>query len=403
MARQPGSEVLVVGAGPVGLFAALTLRERGVDVAVVDQSQRTSQHSYALAIHPRTLGLLDEVGLAEPLIQRGRPLERVAFYEGAQRKAEIDLSRLEGKFPFVLLLRQSELERGLEEELRERKVKVLWNHRLQSLTHGADRAVAHVAELDQVATGYPIQRADWVVARSIEWRASFVIGADGYDSAVRRMSGIGMTDLHGGIVASVFEIEASGELPNEARVILQPGQTSVYWPLELGRCRLGFQIASAAEHDVRVERLRALLAGRAPWFGAVPKDIYWSTVAVFDRRLAERFGEGTTWLAGDAAHLTTPVGVHSLNAGLHEARSLAEKVASVLKRGASRTVLAEYDAAARAEWRVLLADGDALRALPEADPWVRDNKDRILASTPASGEDLPAVLRQIGLEAVPPA
>ena len=74
MFSHPDPEVLVVGAGPVGLVAAMFLQQYGVRVEIVDMHQRTTQHSYALAIHPRTLRVLDEVGLAEGLIASGRKL-----------------------------------------------------------------------------------------------------------------------------------------------------------------------------------------------------------------------------------------------------------------------------------------------------------------------------------------
>ena len=117
-------------------------------------------------------------------------------------------------------------------------------------------------------------------------RPAYVIGADGYDSAVRRMSGIEMDAHGGGQIFSVYEIEATGELPAEVRVILDPELTSVYWPLEEGRCRWGFQIQDASEHDASMERLEQLIAARAPWCTARPTQIYWSTLALFESRLA---------------------------------------------------------------------------------------------------------------------
>ena len=87
--------------------------------------------------------------------------------------------------------------------------------------------------------------------RSETIRPAYVIGADGYDSAVRRMTGIEMAEHGAAHVFSIYEIEATGELPAEARVIFDPDLTSVYWPLEKGRCRWGFQIRDAAAHAHR--------------------------------------------------------------------------------------------------------------------------------------------------------
>ena len=400
MFRHPDPEVLVVGAGPVGLVAALFLQQYGVRVEIVDMHQRTTQHSYALAIHPRTLRILDEAGLSEGLIAAGRKLTKVAYYEGRERRAEIDYSVLASGHPYLLVVRQSLLERAAEEALRQAKLKVLWGHRLQSLdTDGAPRA--EVAKLDQVATGYPVARSEWVVVRSETIRPAYVIGADGYDSAVRRMAGIEMQERGAGQVFSVYEIEAAGELPAEVRVILDPDSTSVYWPLEEGRCRWGFQIHEASAHAASMERLEKLIAARAPWWTARPTQIYWSTLGLFEERLARSFGKGGVWLAGDAAHQAAPVGVHSMNSGLVEARELAARISRIQRAGGAPTLLQEFATGTHDAWQWLLGVGTAVRALPGADPWVRQTGARILACMPASGEDLEPLLRQIGLTAAP--
>jgi 2-polyprenyl-6-methoxyphenol hydroxylase-like FAD-dependent oxidoreductase len=397
MFHNPDPEVLVVGAGPVGLVAALFLQQHGVRVEVVDMHQRTTQHSYALAIHPRTLQILDEAGLSERLIGAGRKLTKVAYYEGRERRAEIDYSSLASKHPYLLVLRQSVLERTAEEALRQKKLKVLWGHRLESLDADGATPQAKIAKLDQVATGYPVARTEWLVAGSETIQPRYVIGADGYDSAVRRMAGIEMAEPGGGQIFSVYEIEAAGELPAEVRVILDPDVTSVYWPLEKGRCRWGFQIQDASSHAATMERLGQLIAARAPWWTARPTEIYWSTLGLFDRRLARSFGKGSVWLAGDAAHQAAPVGVQSMNSGLVEGRELATRMMRILRAGGAPALLQEFATQTHAAWQKLLGDGRDVRALPGADPWVRDARARIAACIPASGDDVDSLLRQIGL------
>ncbi|HUF46653.1 MAG TPA: FAD-dependent monooxygenase, partial [Vicinamibacterales bacterium] len=105
MVRHPDPEVLVVGAGPVGLVAALFLQHSGVRTQIVDMHQRTTQHSYALAIHPHTLRILGEAGLSDGLIAAGRKLTKVAYYEGRERRAEIDYSALATEHPYLLVIR----------------------------------------------------------------------------------------------------------------------------------------------------------------------------------------------------------------------------------------------------------------------------------------------------------
>jgi len=401
MVRHSDPEVLVVGAGPVGLVAALFLEQYGVGVKIVDTNQRTTQHSYALAIHPRTLRILEEAGLADALIHAGRKLTKVAYYEGGERRAEIDYSCLGSTHPYLLVVRQSLLERAAEEALRRQKLKVLWGHRLQSLTVDGATIRAEVATLDQVATGYPVARSEWVVVRSETIRPAYVIGADGYDSAVRRMAGLEMEEHGAGRIFSVYEIEAAGELPAEVRVIVDPDLTSVYWPLEEGRCRWGFQIRDASDHAASMERLEQLIAARAPWCTARPTQIYWSTLALFESRLTRSFGRGGVWLAGDAAHQAAPVGVHSMNSGLVEARELAARIARILSTRGEASLLQEFATEAHEAWQWLLGAGRAVRALPAADPWVRQSAARIVACIPASGDDLEPLLEQIGLTALP--
>jgi 2-polyprenyl-6-methoxyphenol hydroxylase-like FAD-dependent oxidoreductase len=395
MFSHPDPEVLVVGAGPVGLVAALFLQQYGVRVKIIDTHARISQHSYALAIHPRTLRILDEAGLSEGLIRAGRKLTKVAYYEGLERRAEIDYSSLSSAHPYLLVIRQSLLERAAEEALRRKKLKVLWQHRLQALTVDGSSLQAEVETLDQVSTGYSVAQSEWMVVRSETIQPAYVIGADGYDSAVRRMSGIEMEEQGAGQFFSVYEIEAAGELPGEVRVILDSELTSVYWPLEEGRCRWGFQIRDASEHAASMDRLEQLIAARAPWYRARPTLIYWSTFALFERRLTKSIGKERVWLAGDAAHHAAPVGVHSMNSGLVEARELAARISGIPRAGGSS--LQEFGTEMHETWRWLLSPDGAVRALPGADPWVRQNASRILTCMPASGDDLEPLLEQIGL------
>jgi 2-polyprenyl-6-methoxyphenol hydroxylase-like FAD-dependent oxidoreductase len=251
-----------------------------------------------------------------------------------------------------------------------------------------------------VASVYPIARSEWVVVGKETRRPAFVIGADGWNSSVRRMAGVETEDAAGTLILSVYEFEARGELPDEARVVLETGSQSVYWPLEPGRCRWGFQIASAGDHHRGMDRLRDLLARRAPWFAARPETLYWSTLVQFDRRVAREFARGPVFLAGDAAHMATPVGAASMNGGIEEAHDLAAGMVRVLRGKAAVDSLHQDAAARRAAWRRHLGfdgAGSGVTAAPGADEWVRRNADRIAASIPASGAALAAALAQVGL------
>src|SRR6185436_131626 len=167
------------------------------------------------------------------------------------------------------------------------------------------------------------------------------------------------------------------------------------------RCRWGFQIRNASEHSASMDRLERLIAARAPWFTARPSQIYWSTLGMFERRLARSFGNGGVWLAGDAAHQAAPVGVHSMNSGLVEARELAARISRTQRAAGAPSLLEEFATETRAAWQWLLGADRSVRALPGADPWVRQTSARILACIPASGDDLEPLLRQVGLTSAP--
>jgi 2-polyprenyl-6-methoxyphenol hydroxylase-like FAD-dependent oxidoreductase len=149
-----------------------------------------------------------------------------------------------------------------------------------------------------------------------------------------------------------------------------------------------------------MERLEQLIAARAPWCTARPTQIYWSTLGLFEQRLARSFGRGGVWLAGDAAHQAAPVAVHSMNSGLVEARELASRI-SQIQRSSAPSLLEQFATGMHETWKSLLDAGRVVRALPGADPWVRQNGARIVACVPASGDDLEPLLKQIDLTAAP--
>jgi 2-polyprenyl-6-methoxyphenol hydroxylase-like FAD-dependent oxidoreductase len=412
------TDVLIAGAGPVGMFTALTLAEHGVSLEILDAQWRTAARSYALALHPDTLRVLDRAGFAGNLVAQGYRLDSLAFYDGGERRAEIELGRLGTDFSFVLVLPQQALEDALEERLGKKKVKVQWNHRLGRLELEGDRVRATVQRLGKESTGYSYSTTGWVVEKEYDVDAAFVVGADGHKSIVRRALDIDFPDLGGAQCFGVFEFAADADLEHEVRVVLDDATTNVLWPLGDGRFRWSFELEPQEEVPDRVkgrlavqvgddafayldeEKLAELIAERAPWFTAEVSDVQWSVEVRFERRLAARFGHGRAWLAGDSAHLATPLGVHSMNVGLREGRDLAERLAAILGHGGqdSGGALEAYNDERTREWRRLLGVDGRVEAGANASPWVRKRAARIAPNVPASGPDLESLVGQLGLE-----
>lgn len=427
MLRKDETDVLVVGAGPVGMFTALSLLERGVAVELIDESWRATARSYALALHSRSLELLDAMGVAEELLGEGHRVDAVAFYEGGERRAEIALAELPGGFPYLLVLPQDRLERCLARRLKEKGVPVRWNRRLagfeQRSVDGEPRVVAQVEDLAPESVGYGVASSEWKVEERRRVVSSFLVGADGHRSAVRRLLGSEfpevVTPAGGAEVFAVFEEEASPPNPAEVRVVLTEDTSNVLWPLGEDRMRWSFElvdpeglVAQRKKGRLAVQLggdlfphldrddLGRLVAERAPWTGGGPGpgELSWSVAVRFERRLAEPLGRGRVWLAGDAAHLTGPVGVQSMNFGLHEAHELAWRMAAILHGEGEDTLLGEHEEGCRADWRVLLGMDGPPRVAEGAAPWVARHAERLIACLPACGEDLLRLVRRLGLE-----
>lgn len=118
----------------------------------------------------------------------------------------------------------------------------------------------------------------------------------------------------------------------------------------------------------------------------------------FERRMAERFGQGRIWLVGDAGHLTGPIGGQSMNVGLREADQLAKTISGILHDEAPLDGLQNYATGRREEWRGLLGVDGELKVGDHADPWVRDYVGRLLPCIPGSEETLSRLVAQIGIE-----
>ena len=415
--RDERTEVLVVGAGPVGLFSALLLADAGLQVNIIDREQRTAARSYACALHAQTLRLFARLNLAAPLLELGRRVSTVAFYDHETRRAEINLTELQGDFPFLLILPQNAVESLLEQKLRQAGVNVHWNHRLDALQDETEEVVATVEELGGTATGYIVPHWEMVVKRRSEVRAQFILGADGHHSTVRQRLGIESQRVAGPFFFAAYEFESDPANDSELRVVLDNTTTNVLWPLPGNKYRWTFQLAHPhsgtefPEKERRAVRLaqpgvdekikdyvQRAAKNRAPWFSAPVKDIAWCTEVVFEQSLARQFGRNRSWLVGDAAHQTGPVGVQSMNVGFAEAATLAAEILKVSRQTSPPELLETCERQCQAEWKRLLGLTGGLKTRNNTNPWVRDRAARILPCLPASDGDLTALASQLSLD-----
>lgn len=380
------AEALVIGGGPVGLFAALALQDRGVSVHVLDATGERAVRGYACGLHPESLRLFDGVGLMPALLEAGHRIDRWVLRRGVEPVACADFAALPGAYPFVLTLRQSELEELFEEALARRGVAVARHHAVTRVVarHGCVRVAGHrVSEL------HPASPSQHVAVEPIEREVDFVIGADGYFSGCRRALAIEPAALRPTRAFAVCEFLADlSGWEHEACVVSSPDSASAFWPLGPNLGRWTFQVHSHLDEPPSLESLHALLRERAPWFKPKPEQLCWGAIAPFEHWLVPRFGQGRIWLAGDAAHSTSPLGFQSMNRGFCEASALAKLIAGALYDADHHdSAFERFERDQRGEWQRLFGlSAQAVSAAFGAD---------LAPCLPASGGDFEALVAQL--------
>lgn len=415
------TDVLVIGAGPVGLLAAVILAKRGVAVHIVDRDWRTGAHSYALLLHGRSVQLLEDLGLREAVLARAVPLRRIRFCEASECRAVLELEERFGQLPLPVVLRQDALEAALENTLSALGVPVHWNHEVSVLVPEADGVRVTLHRLEKETVGYAALHTEWVVAATKELKTPWVLAADGHRSRARRALGIEFIETGPPLHFGVFEFRTSSYPEAEMQVVLDHEGLAAAWPLADGFCRWSFelpnlqpaetsrdkqrlavQIGSGLFPALAEQELLPLLNRRAPWFSGSVEEVRWRIAVRFERRLASLFGRDRVWLAGDAAHVAGPVGAQSMNVGLLEARELADALAGILAGSDSPARLDEYNRQQLAQWRFLLGLENGLRPSPECNPWLAGQAPRILGCLPGSGREIATMAARLGLEVATP-
>jgi len=391
---QGRTQVLVVGGGPVGLLAALRLRQRGVEVRVVDQQSEHRAHSFPVVLHPQSLRLLQDVGVSAALFWRGRPVTRLTVYTEHERRAVLELPKVPGIGAGVLTLPQDGLRQALCNALRERGVNVEYDTRLAMLQQDARSVwgrLVHEEPSRLLLSGYR--------SEINAFQADFVIGADGYDSTVRSALGIELVN-HGKLESFAFFDAPSSRAGHEAHLALSEDYCNSIFPLQGGKARFSFQLGRSLNKVLDASALQDLVMARTPWFTEPVTGCDWSGVAEFRRALASSFGQGRVWLAGEAAHLTGPLGVQSLNVGLDEANDLALRIADALSSPGTPSFGSHYEAHRSRQWRELLGLSESVQPRPDCAEWTRRHLSHLAACLPASEGDLKELLAQLRLSPI---
>ena len=330
-------DVLIVGAGPVGLWLACELALPKVKVAVLERRPEAVTQSRALAIQGRTLEVFALRGLADRFLSRGRPIPKGHF---AGLGTALDFSVFDTRFPFTLLLPQATSEGLLAERALELGVQIRRGHVVETAEPRADGIL-----LEGRNGGTPFRFA-----------ARYAVGADGARSILRRAAGVdfaGHPAQHGFMLAEVV-LDAPPERPvvaivNEAGALLvAPRGDGTHH-----RIVVDAPVAVPLSEPVSIVEVAAA-AARIAGTDFRPRDPIWLTRFTDETRLAEHYRSGRIFLVGDAAHIHAPMGGQGLNVGIQDAMNLGWKLASVVHGAASEELLDSYE---RERWPV----GETLR------------------------------------------
>lgn len=416
MFNHKTTDIVVLGAGPVGLTAAHALTNHHIDYVLLDREQRTNTHSYALALHPETLELLDALGLAERVLEKSRPLHQVGIYEEDHVKATLDYSKLPLKYPFLSVICQGELEHILVDSLSEKAHKPLWNHRVRFIEQTATQLKVSVDRLTEGMTGYAVAHIEMQIDKILDYQANYLIGADGHQSVARQIAGIDFPEIAPRMDYAVFEFKTDAELPDEMRLIITEDKTHVFWPLPNGYCRWSFQVNNGEAPSDSLEKdhhllqygnhgyplldrahLDTFLSENAPWFDGSIENLNWRMLVEFEHRLASSFGNNRIWLAGDSAHMTPQAGILSMNVGMREVIDLVDRLASGHTDVARQQALASYNTERLAEWEHLLDLDHHISAADQTARWLLGHRSSLIGNIPASGATLSELLAQLHL------
>ncbi|MEV5801657.1 bifunctional 3-(3-hydroxy-phenyl)propionate/3-hydroxycinnamic acid hydroxylase [Streptomyces collinus] len=343
MSAAPRIPVVIIGAGPVGVTAALLLARHGVTSLVLERHQDVYPLPRAVVVDDEVRRILQSVGVHEEFAALARPARGLRLLDARHRViAEFARSR-HGRhgFPQTSMFDQPDLERLLRDALARRP---------ECELRGAVEVVSVTHSTDGTAPVRVSFRREGSEEEEHVW-ADAVLGCDGAGSLTRDTIGAAWEDLHFEESWRVIDVRTSRPVRTWEGVdqICCPTQPATFMRLGEDRYRWEFRLPADVHLDGPDgrERLRELVA---PWVdvpsgaaGADDFEVIRQAQYTFRARLADRWRKGRVFLLGDAAHLTPPFIGQGLCAGLRDARNLTWKLARVLRQGAGEGLLDTYE------------------------------------------------------------
>ena len=328
--------ILIVGAGPTGLTAALELTRFGVPVRLIDRREEASTTSRAIGIQARTLELLGQRGLADELVCLGNPASGGSVYGGGGRLFRLDFSHLESRHNYLLLLSQAETERILGEAIGRMGVAVERGVELVGLAHDARAAGDSPVKVT-------LRHLD---GRTEEATTPWLIDAEGAHSVVRTTIGL---PFEGKSLAESYvlgDLHLDGDLPeSDVHIFSSEHGLVAVFPMGRGRFRLIASLPSSRPEPGTAPTLDELqrIYDQRSHIPARLRDLGWGSWFRINSRMVPRLRVGRLILGGDSAHIHSPAGGQGMNTGIQDMINLGWKLALVSRGEASPNLLDTYE------------------------------------------------------------
>ena len=322
------TDVLIVGAGPVGLFLAIECARRGLRWRLIETRSPQSAHSKALAIFPRTLEIFDMAGIVAPFLEAANRVTSVAVIAHGRMLAHMRFEPKESPYSFIAMVPQNMTEKLLAEELRRKGGDVEYETGFVWADQRDDSVSVTVNRKGKLT----------------ELRASFVVGCDGAHSKVRQTLNL---SLEGGEYDASFmlaDIETNEVLPaDELQLCPSEFGPVAIFPMSASRRRIVATIEHPEGDAPSLDLVQKILGQRGP-SGIEAHALHWSSYFRIHHRNVSKLRIGRIFVAGDAAHIHSPFGGQGMNTGLHDVWNLVWKLDLFLHGHGNGRLLDSYSA-----------------------------------------------------------
>jgi 2-polyprenyl-6-methoxyphenol hydroxylase-like FAD-dependent oxidoreductase len=328
------SNVLIAGAGPVGLAMAADLARYGVSVRLIEKSPERTDKSKALVLWSRTLELMDRMDCTAPFLTTGKKVTAVNITAGKEPITKITVDGVKTPHPYALMMPQCDTEELLGDFLTLLGVKIERNIELTDFVASADGVTSTLRHLDGTEETF---------------ESGWLIGSDGAHSTVRHKLGMefaGETMPSSWVIADVHLSDVPN--PEEISIAWHAEGILAVFPIQGSRYRViadsGLTHAGDAPADPTMEDVQSILDVRGPG-GITVSDPIWLTRFSINERKVANYRSGRVFVMGDAAHVHSPAGGQGMNTGIQDAFNLAWKLAMVSRGlGDEEILLGSYSA-----------------------------------------------------------